>query len=89
MLKLFLKEIAKECTGIVSRKKPFLLRKTSAADMKELTFQKVCFKLKEHSPLFYSVLMTAAIPSGGRKGNANIHKWLSSVAVATSNCKKS
>ena len=82
MLKPFLKEIDKECSGIVSRKKPFLLRKTSAADMKELTFQKVCFELKEHSPLFYSVLMTAAILSGGRKGNANVQKWLSSVAVA-------
>lgn len=44
MLKLFLKEVAKECTGIVSRKKPYLLRKTSAADMKELSFQKVCFE---------------------------------------------
>ncbi|XP_029180546.2 uncharacterized protein LOC114948148 isoform X1 [Acropora millepora] len=84
MLKLFLKEVAKECTGIVSRKKPSLLRKTSAADMKELSFQKACFELKERSPLFYSVLMTAAIPSGGRKGNAEVEKWLSSVAVAGS-----
>ena len=85
MLKHFLKEIAKECTGIASRKKPSLLGKTSAADMKELSFQKVCFELKEHSrPLFYSVLMTGAILSGGRKGNANVQKWLSSVAVAGS-----
>ena len=82
MLKLFLKEVAKECTGIVSRKKPSLLRKTSAADMKELSFQKACFELKERSPLFYSVLMTAAIPSG--EGNAEVEKWLSSVAVAGS-----
>ena len=82
MLKPFLKEIDKECIGIVSRKKPSLLRKTSAVAMKELSFQKVCFELNEHSPLSYSVLMTAAILSGGRKGNANVQKWLSSVAVA-------
>jgi len=84
MLKLFLKEISKECCEIISTKSPSLLRKNSASDMQDLSLQKVCIELKARSPLLYSVMMTAAIPVRNQKHSLGSEKWLPSVAVAGS-----
>ena len=84
MLKLFLKEISKECCEIISTKSPSLLRKNSASDMQDLSLQKVCIELKARSPLLYSVMMTAAIPVRNQKHSLGSDKWLPSVAVAGS-----
>ena len=82
--KLFLREISKECSDIVSGKNPSLLRKTSASEMQELSLQKVCSELETRTPLLYSVLITAATPVPSKTQGLNAEKWLPSVAVAGS-----
>ena len=83
MSKLFLKEIWKECCGMVSKKDPPLLKKTSAEEMQELSLKKVSIDLKNRCPLLYSALMTAAIPATKKRTESNEEeKWLPSVVVA-------
>lgn len=80
LLKCSLKEISKECSGMVSTANPSILRKTSVTDMRKLSLKDVCLELKEKAPFLYSVLVTCAIP----KGNKTNAQWLPSVAVAAS-----
>ena len=67
---------------MVSAKNPSLLRKTSAAEIQDLSLKKASSDLKTHTPLLYSVLMTAAIPVHNKKSNKDM--WLLSVVVAAS-----
>ena len=73
-VKLFLKENGKECCATVSAKNPSLLRKTSAAEIQDLSLKK--------ASLLYSVLMTAATPVRNKRRNEDM--WLPSVVVAAS-----
>lgn len=80
--KLFLKEIWKECCAMVSKKEPSLLRKSSAAEMQDLSLKKVSADLDNRCPLLYSVLMTAATPAQRKRSESIEEKLLPSVVVA-------
>ena len=82
LVKLFLKEIGKECYAMVSAKNPSLLRKTSAAEIQDLSLKKASSDLKTRTTLLYSVLMTAATPVCNKRNDEDM--WLPSVVVAAS-----
>ena len=80
--KLFIKEIGKACCTKLSEKNPFLLRKTYASKMQNLSLEKVISDLKTSSPLLYSVLMTTTTLQR-KRGDTKL--WLPSGVIAAYN----
>lgn len=80
IIKCILRQLSRECADLSSKKSPSILRKNKCDDMRLLELKKVCDEFQERAPLFYSMLLTCAVPNG-RKQSETI-KWLPSVAVA-------
>ena len=74
--------LQKECSDLCSRKKPSLLRKSEADDMKNFSLLQLCHEWKKRAPLFYSFLMTCS--SGYDDNNDTAHEWSPAAAVAGS-----
>ena len=79
LIKCMLKQLSVECCDIISSKRPSLLRKTTASDIRKLSLANICHEMKERAPLLYSVMMTTATPNR-KKYDAT--EWLPSVAIA-------
>ena len=71
--------LKKEVIGLCSKNNPSLLRKGSKDDLLNFDLQRVCEEWKTRAPLFYSMLMTAAI---NKRTKAST--WFGSVAIAGS-----
>lgn len=80
IIKCILRQLSRECADLSSKKSPSILRKNNTDDMRLLELKKVWDEFQERAPLFYSMLLTCAVPNG-RKQTETI-KWLPSVAVA-------
>ena len=78
VIKEVLKCLAKECISAV--KGESVLKNTTTDGMCQFSLKKVCLEWKIKCPLFYSFLMTCAIPPG--RGNRDDCEWLPSVGVA-------
>ena len=81
LLKFATREISSECTSLCSTKKPSILQKCSVENIEDLSLEKICKEFQDQAPFFYSVMMTAGIPSTSRKKSC---LWLPSVAAAGS-----
>ena len=79
--KCFLRELSKECAELTSKKKPSILRKTTTDDIRKFELRKVCEELKNRAPLYYSMLVTSAVPSRKKDINSS-PDFFPSVAVA-------
>ena len=85
LIKLMLKQLSRECANFTSKKFPSILRKTSTNDILKFRLEKVCQELKERAPLYYSLLVTCASPSGRKLTESDSAKdFIPSVAVAGS-----
>ena len=82
IIKCILRQLSRECADFSSKKSPSILRKNNTDDMRLLELKKVCDEFQERAPLFYSMLLTCAVPNG-RKQTETI-KWLPSVPYETS-----
>ena len=81
--KCLLRELSRECRELTSKKTPSILRKTTADNIRQFELRKVCEELKQRAPLYYSMLLTSAVPNT-RKHDMNAPDFLPSVAVAGS-----
>ena len=64
--------VAKEITGLCSRKHHSLLRKTSKSDLVNFRLQSLCEEWKARAPIFYSFLLTVT------QSNASTSTWFPS-----------
>ena len=81
--KCFLRELSRECAELTSKKNPSILRKTTTDDIRKFELRKVCEGLKNRAPLYYSMLLTSAVPSR-KKDMISSPDFFPSVAVAGS-----
>lgn len=85
IVKLMLKQLSRECANLTSKKNPSILLKTSTNDILQFGLEKVCQELKERAPLYYSLLVTCAVPNGRKLTESDAEKDLTPcVAVAGS-----
>ena len=74
-----MKAVSKEVTGLCSKTKPSLLRKTGKEDLAKFDLEHVCKEWRERAPFFYSFLLTSAANK-----NTKSCLWLGSVSLAGS-----
>lgn len=97
LIQLTLRKLASECSALVSRKAPSILRNTSSEEIAKLSLEAVCHEWKNQAPLLYAMLMTVASPKHAKLNSKRDAKslpikndskepddWLPSVAVAGS-----
>ena len=88
LVHLFLRKIYLECSNICSQKKNSMLRKTSKEEMKSFEFGALEEELKIVTPLFWSVLKTAAFCSNREKDDGSEAAFSPAVCMAASICLK-
>ena len=81
--KCFLRDLSRECAELTSKKIPSILRKTTTDDIRKFELRKVCEELKNRAPLYYSMLLTSAVPSRKKDINSSPDVF-PSIAVAGS-----
>lgn len=72
--------LAKEVSGLCSRKNPSILRKTNKNDLVNFKLESLGEEWKKRAPLFYSFLLTSSVTK--RKASSTL--WLPSMSLAGS-----
>ena len=86
IIKLFLKELNRECEKICQIKEPSILRKTRKGDMLKFSYDEFEKEMEERTPLLRRVLMTAALRRT-KKPEDDLF-WQPAVCTAASICLK-
>ena len=86
LIKLFLKEVDRECGNMCSMKNPSLLRKTSKKDILDFSLSKFDEEAKQRIPLLRSVLMSASVRK--TKTRRTDLYWMPAVSMAAAICLK-